>query len=82
MSPGRRRATGERGRYPLSPCADTGLQNIYSTCTEVLASVLTMFSVFALATENVAEKSNGRESEKQTNKQTNKQKNKKTKKQK
>ena len=33
-----------------------------------------MFSVFALATENVAEKSNGRESEKQTNKQTNKQK--------
>ena len=29
-----------------------------------------MFSVFALATENVAEKSNGRESEKQTNKQT------------
>ena len=32
-----------------------------------------MFSIFALATENVAEKSNGRESEKQTNKQTNKQ---------
>lgn len=28
-----------------------------------------MFSIFALATENVAEKSNG-ESEKQTNKQT------------